>query len=52
MTKFQCLRCEHLDIENPDKAICTGCYEAHAIEQSVDGADCPHYMRQLYRQGE
>ena len=46
MTRFQCLRCIHLDIEFPDKAICTGCYNPNAIDNSVRGMDCVYYIKQ------
>jgi len=49
MTKFQCLNCINLDIKIPDKAICTGYYEAGMIERSVYGHDCPYYNQKEIR---
>ncbi len=44
MTKFQCLKCDHLDIEMSAKAVCTGSYMP--IENSLYGIDCPHFRSQ------
>lgn len=40
MSKYQCLRCQHLDIEFPDKAVCTRSFEEDIISQSLRGRHC------------
>lgn len=46
MTKWQCLRCQHLDIDLPNEAVCTGTYNPAAIKTSVLGRDCSQYLKQ------
>ena len=46
LTKFQCLRCQGLDIELSCQAICTRSYDIDAILNSVKGNECGVYLKQ------
>jgi hypothetical protein len=45
MSKYQCLNCDHLDINPEGQAECTGCYVPDAIIKSVNGWECPYQGR-------
>jgi len=46
MTKYECLNCIGLDIDLPDKAVCSRTYDLDAISKSVRGYECKYYKGQ------
>lgn len=46
MTKYQCLHCDGLDIDEEGNAICTNSYYPDTIKKSVRGFDCLNFKEQ------